>query len=774
MIRALFAILLLTLFSLETARAQDTISGGQINSFTRVTAWDPDGALVTVANAGLFQSGDKIMIWQAKGATISTANNSTYGDILSLEEAGSYTVATVHRVLSGGRIELFCSGELPDFDVSAVVQAIRVPYFEGDVRVTGTLQAQPWSQTTGLGGVIALIAEGTITFDPNTGANARGDGFEAGDESTGAGNQVADYTCSKSWRGGRKGEGVAVAEQAYCRGKLATGGGGGNSHNAGGGGGANFGAGGLGGRPWWGAGPSGFDQAQTQGIGGQALAPYYGAAATDKVFFGGGGGGGNQNNGGITKGGRGGGLIFLSAARVIAGNNTVLDASGSDGDDLPYNNWNDGAAGGGGGGSIVMIVDDIQNASNLTLDASGGRGGDFGRFPGTCHGPGGGGGGGVIYASSGVPAATSVLTGGGRAGLLTDGWSSSLAYPCGAFGQTYGAEPGENGAILAPGAVQSQECRPELKLTKLIDLDAVTLNQSTGKYSLPLRFIVENSGGLDLYGVEVLDDMKLGYGDLFSSALLEAPQVDCDPASTSRFTAFDDETAGLEAVPNAHCPAPNTSYSGSDNSAAETAADVLAFLPLPATADTAGAQYIEPGQGFAVFAEATLDPNADPAATTATNTARVQAWADTDADQLFSDETPISESNTATFTIQRVADLGVTKTNCRSHFEPGSTLRYSVIVSNAGPHSAGNISLMEDLPTATSGQATWTCHTALTSAGACTLSDLSGAVVGGATCPAANGNVPADGVITSSLTLPANSGLQFIITVPISDDPDDF
>jgi len=58
------------------------------------------------------------------------------------------------------------------------------------------------------------------------------------------------YFGSVDDQAGRKGEGVAnwpgFNHYAY-RGKLASGGGGGNNHNTGGGGGSNYGAGGQGG-----------------------------------------------------------------------------------------------------------------------------------------------------------------------------------------------------------------------------------------------------------------------------------------------------------------------------------------------------------------------------------------------------------------------------------------------------------------------------------------------------------------------------------------------
>jgi len=105
MLRTVILVFGMILMLTSAARAEVVLAGGQINSFTRVTAWDPTQNIVTVADPGIFSLGDKLMIWQAKGATISQTNDATYGVIQSLEEAGSYTIATVQSKLSGGRLE---------------------------------------------------------------------------------------------------------------------------------------------------------------------------------------------------------------------------------------------------------------------------------------------------------------------------------------------------------------------------------------------------------------------------------------------------------------------------------------------------------------------------------------------------------------------------------------------------------------------------------------------------------------------------------------------
>ncbi|TAE53039.1 MAG: hypothetical protein EAZ89_07775, partial [Bacteroidetes bacterium] len=85
---------LLFLLAANGLHAQiDTISG-VINSYTRVSAVNPAGA-VTVLQPSLFAIGDLALLIQMQGAQISTANSNTFGSISSLNGAGNYEFVSV-------------------------------------------------------------------------------------------------------------------------------------------------------------------------------------------------------------------------------------------------------------------------------------------------------------------------------------------------------------------------------------------------------------------------------------------------------------------------------------------------------------------------------------------------------------------------------------------------------------------------------------------------------------------------------------------------------
>jgi hypothetical protein len=62
---------------------------GIVNSYAAVTAF-VDPATVTVDDPSPFSVGDRVLLYQAKGATISTNNDPTYGDITSIGSAGVF------------------------------------------------------------------------------------------------------------------------------------------------------------------------------------------------------------------------------------------------------------------------------------------------------------------------------------------------------------------------------------------------------------------------------------------------------------------------------------------------------------------------------------------------------------------------------------------------------------------------------------------------------------------------------------------------------------
>lgn len=414
---------------------------GIVNAYSAVLAF-PGPNQVMVANPGIFNPGDRILIHQAQGATIDQTNGTpSYGDIISIGSAGLFEFNVVAAV-TGNVLTLQCPLLYAYGDpATAGIQVVRVSYHAGDVSITGPVTAPAWDGSTG--GIVVIETEGTLTFGANI--DVRGRGFRGGPRSAnqtipgcGTPGTPNAFHGPISDTAGQKGEGVAIwpdPNHRACRGKIANGGGGGNIHNTGGGGGGGAGNGGQGG--WTTCGCVGYNASLLPlsgwGYGGVGLASYN-TATTPRAFFGGGGGGGQQNNDESTDGGAGGGIVILRAAQ-IAGNNFSILAGGAKASRTPAvctgqptEAGQDGGGGGGGGGTVVLFG--VSNyLSGLLVDVSGAAGGNIGYrvYPPGCapctndHGPGGGGGGGFVLESNLAlhPLLTLNLSGGGAGQELT-------------------------------------------------------------------------------------------------------------------------------------------------------------------------------------------------------------------------------------------------------------------------------------------------------------------------------------------------------------------
>ncbi len=347
------------------------------------------------------------MLVQMKGATINTTNTVSFGDTTSTNEAGFYDIGTICTI-RGDSVFLFHNLINTYNPVSGKVQLVMFAEYLS-ANVVDTVKAQPWNNTTGTGGVIALYADQDITL--NAPVYADSSGFRGGQfiQSNGTCSNVIPASAyyypaanTSPQNGAYKGEGITDigTTQNGGRGPLANGGGGGNNHNNSGGGGANLSTGGAGGGNSSTSGCS----ATLRGLGGKPLSNWNGK----KIFVGGGGGAGQNNNGLLTVGGgNGGGIIFIWANTII-GNNNLVSANGGNGG----NSISDGAAGGGAGGTIIMHI--TNYTGGMTVRANGGNGGnsnDNGNV-GRCYGGGGGGSGGAVYFTGTVPAITTSVTGG--------------------------------------------------------------------------------------------------------------------------------------------------------------------------------------------------------------------------------------------------------------------------------------------------------------------------------------------------------------------------
>ena len=402
---ALFSLLC---FHFSTAYSQTINISGIVNNYYQVVEIIPAKAAVRVSNISGLNANNKVMIIQMKGASVNTANNSSFGDTTSLDNAGNYEVGTICNIRSDTVFLFF--NLVNQYTVSEKVQLVKfAEYYSANV--TDTVKAASWNNTSGTGGVIAISVTEDLTLNAPIFADSAGyDGGTAILSTGGLCLPASSYTYNPNstnpQNGAAKGEGVAdIASNINGgRGAPANGGGGGNYHNNGGGGGANLATGGNGG------GNSSFVGClgNYKGLAGKALSSWGGT----KIFAGGGGGAGHFNNNTPTHGGgNGGGIIFITTKNLI-GNGYKITANGQTGG----SNTSDGASGGGAGGTIIMDVLNSYSGS-VTIQTNGGNGGNAndGLSVGRCYGAGGGGSGGVIYFTSSTPAVT-INTNGGSAG----------------------------------------------------------------------------------------------------------------------------------------------------------------------------------------------------------------------------------------------------------------------------------------------------------------------------------------------------------------------
>jgi hypothetical protein len=429
---------LVSFFLLCTAGLFSQNISGVVNVYSKVLWADSAKGSVKLANVSGFGAyiGRKVMIIQMKGATIDQANSSSFGNITAIKEAGYYETGIICGFVSDTMI---LERKFNNFyDVTGYVQCVIFPDISANAIVTDTLKAAAWDSTAGTGGVLAIDVPGTLFLSKPV--SASGQGFRGGTYQLfniicpftfGVTDYYYPTTSSSNNNGGFKGEGIAgfIAGKEYGRGKLASGGGGGNNHNSGGGGGSNYGAGGQGGFRTVSA-----CRSNTPGIGGTALSSYGYAvspATQNRIFMGGGGGAGHDNDGTGMPGGHGGGIIYISANRIegtsaSTGDNKIM-ANGI----KPYRYitlWSlasndagsDGSGGGGAGGTIILKVNSY-GGNAITAEAMGGSGGGTETFgQNQCSGPGGGGSGGTVWFSqASLPAGITANTSGGANGTTS-------------------------------------------------------------------------------------------------------------------------------------------------------------------------------------------------------------------------------------------------------------------------------------------------------------------------------------------------------------------
>jgi hypothetical protein len=400
----------------------DVTGSNVVNRYAAVAADIVPGAIeIPVDNAGLYASGDLIMVWQTSGV-----GGRPGGPSLNLTQPSSPVGRFEFvRVASstGGTVRVATPLAYAYAKAGAQVVFTR-EYTDVTVRANGTLTAPPWNGKTG--GAVVVFASGTVRVEGSISVN--GLGFRGGTGFVIANTQNCvndDGTPSTGYAS--KGEGVAP--QGYSSGadpaaaiggkaNVTNGGGGGNCHNTGGGGGGNGSPGGNGGRDYYNA-------ADLGGRGGGSLV----YSLLDRLTLGGGGGAPDQNNAATAiNGAPGGGAIYLRArALEITG---TIQAQGAS----ALNVADDGAGGGGAGGSISLRI--VEGATcNNPVAAGGGNGGNtrLNVITSGVHGPGGGGGGGRVLLQAARSSCVIEVPSGAPGKPDRDGGA--------AYGATYGAGP---------------------------------------------------------------------------------------------------------------------------------------------------------------------------------------------------------------------------------------------------------------------------------------------------------------------------------------------
>ncbi len=377
--------------------------GGVVNHYAKVNSIGPGFVMVSSAQAAQFASGDYVLLIQMQGVGIQTAQGS-YGRFVQtlIGTPGAYEFLQVQSVNIGtGEIRFTRNVYINSYDALGNVQLVRVPFYNEPV-VTSTLSAQPWDNTSGTGGVLAIMAGKKLIM--NADIDVSGQGFAGATGVSGIGECVYTNVAANgrdsyaiSWNNaGFKGEGIAVhdytgallyPDHAKGQGMNFSGGGGGNGRFSGGGGGSNRGKGADG----------GLENAllcsadpRDGGYGGMAIS---GSIIEDGIFLGGGAGASTHASGATASaGGNGGGIVFIIADSIDA-NNHIIRANGV----TALNSTGDAGAGGGGaGGSVVLSFMGLN--TGLRISANGGNGGTS--HGGSIEGGGGGGGGGLIWLSA--------------------------------------------------------------------------------------------------------------------------------------------------------------------------------------------------------------------------------------------------------------------------------------------------------------------------------------------------------------------------------------
>ncbi|MBX9782920.1 MAG: hypothetical protein K2X48_06490 [Chitinophagaceae bacterium] len=129
----LYSTLFFITVSFSSANAQT--ASGIINSYFKVTNFIPAYNGIRVQNITGLAKGDRVMIIQMKGASITSSNNSSFGNITADGGAGKYEFATICSFLNDTVV--FERTLVNTYDYTQAVQLIYIPKYS-NVSITGT------------------------------------------------------------------------------------------------------------------------------------------------------------------------------------------------------------------------------------------------------------------------------------------------------------------------------------------------------------------------------------------------------------------------------------------------------------------------------------------------------------------------------------------------------------------------------------------------------------------------------------------------------------
>lgn len=498
----------------QHVQAQTSLTGNQTYTQTVATGFDAATASIDVSNTAGLAILDEILVIQMKGAVIDLTNTVNFGHVNNYNGAGAFELATICAI-DGNTITLD-KFLINTYDPAGIVQVIKVPVY-ANVSVDGPLTAPAWNGTSG--GVLLMKAD-QITLNNDidmSGKGFRGGQFQNSNLNCNFLTVRADYFYTSADDAGEKGEGIAASNPAYRFGKgaLASGGGGGNDHNAGGAGGSNISGGGIGGNN----GETGFFNCKGVhgGVGGLLQ------GSTNRIFLGGGGGAGHGNNNLGEDGADGGGIVILMS-NVIIGNGNTINVDGSD---ALQTQGGDGGGGGGAGGSVYIQCKTFNTA--ITVNAEGGKGSNvYDASAPRCWGPGGGGAGGHIKLSATLPGVMTINKNGGTPGTNVHSQSSCTGSNSGATSGFLGVQA-INAGLIPQGTTDYTGCSVTLpvelisfattKIEKTVKAEWITAEEVNTDY-----FVLERSkNGFDFEEVQTIIAKGEGSGRFYYEYLDENP-----------------------------------------------------------------------------------------------------------------------------------------------------------------------------------------------------------------------------------------------------------